>query len=190
MKKIITVLMLALMIMPAYANEEGRANVRVGKIRAKVVNANEDALAQISRAGDVYTFGVSFARSKVNGLKTSSLGIAMALQFDSIGELEAGKTYDLSHSAPTQLTTLVAATRFKNLKGIAYDSVSADNFDDTNFPTATGKLKITEFDSVTGLASGNLVVTVKPIAFTRGGKSRVASKGVKIRMKFKDIEVQ
>ena len=118
MKKLITTLAIILMASPAFAIdsvEETKAKVKVGPVKANVKNSSDTGNATITRAGDTVILGCTYSKVVVKGIKSSATAIAMSLSFDSVeGDFEAGQTYDLSHSNPTALTSVIAAARSSN----------------------------------------------------------------------------
>ena len=184
MKKIIALIISMALFLPVMA-DTGAAKVKAGPIGVSVDNTKENQFVSVSRAGDLITFGCAYSKTKLAGADSSSTGVLFTLQFDSItGDLEEGATYDLSHSDPSSLNTIAVLARIKNLKGIAITTIAEELAD--NVSTSTGKLKVTKYDPATGLISGDLSVEVAPVLVTRGGKAKVSSKGVNIKMSFTD----
>lgn len=185
MKKLIALIISMALFSPVMA-DTGTAKVKAGPIGVSVDNSKENQSVSVSRAGDLITFGCAYSKSKIDGINSSSTGVVFTLQFDSItGDLEEGVTYDLSHSDPSNLNTILVLARLKNLKGLAITSIAEELAD--NVSTSTGKLKVTKYDPATGLISGDLSVKVAPVLVTTGGKPKVSSKGITIKINFTDL---
>ena len=185
MKKLIALIISMALFAPVMA-DTGKAKVKAGPIGVNVDNDKENQSVTVSRAGDLITFGCAYSKTKLAGSSSSLTGVVFTLQFDSItGDLEEGATYDLSHSTPSNLNTIAVLARIKNLKGIAITTIAEELAD--NVSTSTGKLKVTKYDPATGLISGDLSVKVAPVLVTRGGKPKVSSKGINIKMSFTDL---
>ena len=190
MKKLLSLVLLAAMASPVLAIssvDETTAQVKLGPVKVKIDNSKENQNASISRAGDnVVTFGCTYSKTKIKGIKTSSTTALMVLQFDSLeGDFEAGQTYDLSHSNGSVLTTIITATQLKNLKtkGI----VSSHEKMGEEIPIATGKFKVKAYDPTTKEITGILNAQVSPMVALRGNKVKLVNKPQKIKMKINTI---
>lgn len=188
MKKLIAILAVILMVSPALAIssvDEGKAKVKVGSVKANIKNSKEDQMASITKSGNTVTFGATYLKTKIKGIKSSIKTISLVLQFDSVeGDFESGKTYDLSNSNPDFANAFVVATQFKNLKSKGFGTLFSQQ---EEIPIATGQFKVKSFNPDTNEVTGDLSVQVTPYTKIKGSKNKVLTKPLKIKMKINTI---
>lgn len=189
MKKLIAIIAILLISNPVFAitsADEGKAKVKVGPVSANIKNSSDIGRASFSRAGDTIIVGCAYSKVVIKGIKSRASLISMALSFDSVeGELEAGQTYDLSHSNPTALTSIVAAAKTSGGKAKGISTINELMGDEV--PVTTGKMKVKKYDPETREITADISLKIRPTVITKGTKNKLSNKAQKIKMKINTI---